>query len=255
MKAIAVIGFNTFREIIRDRILYVLVLFALLLIGLSILLGNLSFAEQVRISVDLGLMGMHLSAVFLSIFVGSALVHKEMEKRTIMTLLARPLPRGSFLLGKLLGMGLVVVTVLLGILFVQVLVMVMINAPLEMNLLAAIGGIVVESLLLLAIVVFFGTFTKPILAAALTLGTFVIGHWIPDLIFFKEKSESSAFKTFAEIVINTFPNLERFNWRSAVTYNDLVPFSQWGTAIAYGVAWIGVFCVLSTLIFRRRDLG
>ena len=100
MKAIWIIANNTFREIIRDRILYGLVVFALLLIGVSLVLGQLSFAEQMRISIDFGFAAIHFSAVILSIFIGSTLVSKEIDKKTVMTLLARPITRFQFLFGK-----------------------------------------------------------------------------------------------------------------------------------------------------------
>src|SRR4051812_6925954 len=104
MHILWVIAKNTFREIIRDRILYGLHIFAILLIGFSLVLGELSFAEQTRISINFGLAGIHLSAITLSIFIGSSLVAKEIEKQTILTLLARPVSRLQFLVGKYLGL-------------------------------------------------------------------------------------------------------------------------------------------------------
>ena len=103
MNAVRVIAINTFREIIRDRILYGILVFALLLIGLSLALGQLSFAEQSRISANFGFTGIHLSAAILAIFIGSSLVAREIEKRTIMTLLVRPLTRTQFITASFLG--------------------------------------------------------------------------------------------------------------------------------------------------------
>src|SRR4051812_34634381 len=99
MKPVWIIAKNTYREIIRDRILYGIVVFALMLVGLSLALGQLTFAEQAKISADFGFIGIQLSAVVLAIFVGSSLVAKEIEKQTILTLLARPITRTQFLLG------------------------------------------------------------------------------------------------------------------------------------------------------------
>src|SRR5688572_2314631 len=111
MKSVWLIANNTYREIIRDRILYGLVVFAILLIGLSLALGQLSFAEQTRLTIDFGLMGVHLSSVILSIFVGSTLVAREIEKRTIFTLLSHAVTRPQFIVAKLFGMTLVVATI------------------------------------------------------------------------------------------------------------------------------------------------
>ena len=92
MRSAFIIAINTFREIIRDRILYGIVVFALILLGVSLALGSLGIQEQVRISLNFGFMGIQLSLVVLAIFVGSTLVYKEIEKQTVTTLLARPLP-------------------------------------------------------------------------------------------------------------------------------------------------------------------
>ncbi|MCB0342972.1 MAG: ABC transporter permease subunit, partial [Bdellovibrionales bacterium] len=131
MRVVWIIALNTFREIIRDRILYGLVVFALLLIGLSLALGQLSFAEQIRISANFGFTGIHLSAVMLSIFAGGSLVAKEIDKKTILTLLARPISRFQFMLGKSLGLTLVVVSVVTGL--ALVLAFILMNMGFKLN--------------------------------------------------------------------------------------------------------------------------
>src|ERR1044071_5461067 len=115
MRPIWILAVNTFREVIRDRILYALIVFAILLIGLSLALGQLSFAEQARISANFGMSAIHLCAVALAIFVGSNLVYKEIEKKTIMTILVRPISRLQFIFGKALGLTMVIVTMILGL--------------------------------------------------------------------------------------------------------------------------------------------
>ncbi len=151
MKSVWVLAKNTFLELIRDRILYGLLVFAVLLIGLSLALGQLSFAEQSRISANFGFTAIHLSMVVLSIFVGSTLVAKELDKKTIFTLLARPLSRPQFLLGKCLGLTMVTLTVVMGLAVMLCFVFLGLSVPIDIQYLTALFGIILESFVLLGL--------------------------------------------------------------------------------------------------------
>jgi ABC-type transport system involved in multi-copper enzyme maturation permease subunit len=255
MKKIWIVALNTYREIIRDRILYGLVVFALLIIGLSLILGQLSFTEQTRLSIDLGMAAIQFSSVILSMFVGSSLVGKEIDKRTVMTLLARPISRQQFLIAKFLGMALVLLTVMTALSLILGFVFYTLNVPIKFVYLMSLSGIMFESLVLLSFVIFFGTFLKPMMTVSITLCVFVVGHWVYDLAFFKDKSDSEAFKFISSVIIYAFPNLERFNWRSAVTYDEVIEFSTWGLSLVYACAWVLILLGVSSFIFRRRDLA
>ncbi|MGE3974273.1 MAG: ABC transporter permease [Bdellovibrionales bacterium] len=253
MKAIVLIAKNTYREIIRDRILYGLVVFAVILIGLSMALGQLSYAEQTRISIDYGLMGIHMSAVLLSIFVGSTLVARELDKRTIMTLLAHAVTRKEFILGKFLGMIFVLLTVLTALFFILYLILSQMEFTLSWNLPAVLWGTILESMILLSITLFFGIFTSSVMAVTFTLGLFLIGHWVGDLNFFAQKSGSESFKLFSQLAQYLVPNLERFNWRAYVTYSENISASVLVEASVYGLSWSAFFLIVGIIVFRRRD--
>jgi Cu-processing system permease protein len=253
MKVIWLIAVNTFKEIIRDRILYGLIVFAVLLIGLSLALGELSFTEQARITADFGLTGVQLSAVILAIFVGSTLVSKEIEKRTIFTLLSHAVSRGQFLVAKLIGMVLVISTVMAGLAFVLLALFLYLRVSVDHVFFIALSGILFEAMILLALTIFFGIFASPLMAVSFTLGLFLIGHWLNDLKFFAEKSDSESFKEFSNVVTSVLPNLENMNWKSAVTYGDTVSLEAWVGAGVYTLAWVVLLLSLSALIFRRRD--
>lgn len=254
-KVVHIIAKNTFREIIRDRILYGLLVFAVLLIGLSLALGQLSFAEQTRITINFGFTAIHLSAAILSIFVGSTLVGREIEKKTILTLLARPITRAQFVLGKSIGL----LSVICVAVFILALILALLLASLEtyVNGLFLIGlyGVLIESSILLALTIFFGSFASPMLAVSFSIGMFLIGHWIDSLKYFAEKSASPVFKNFAKVVQNIFPNLELFNWRSLFVYGDATPMHAVIYSTGYGFAWCTFLIALSALILQRRDLG
>jgi Cu-processing system permease protein len=253
MKALVIIAINTFREIIRDRILYGILVFALLLIGLSLALGQLSFAEQSRISADFGFTGIHLSAEILAIFIGSSIVAREIEKRTIMTLLVRPLSRTQFILGKFLGLGLVLSVLVIGLSVVLEGVIKSLDVPLQLNFLAAVFGIWIESLILLSLALFFGSFAGPVMTVIFTGSMFLLGHWVSSLPFFVEKSQSAEFKSMARVISTVVPNLETLNWRSAPVYGTEIKLAVLSQATLYALAWIFFLLSATALIFRRRD--
>ncbi len=220
---------------------------------MSLALGQLSYAEQARISVDYGLMGIHLSAVLLSIFVGSTLVARELDKRTIMTLLSHAVTRREFILGKYLGMMLVLLVVLTGLFAILLLVLSQMEFKVTLAVPIVFWGTILESMILLAVTVFFGVITTPMMAVSFSLGTFLMGHWIGDLNFFASKSESEVFKIFSQVVQYLVPNLERFNWRSQVTYNEVLTAKALTEASVYGIAWVGLFLIVGIFLFRRKD--
>lgn len=253
MKFIFVIGRNTFHEIIRDRILYGIIAFALFLIGMSLALGELSFAEQARITADFGFTGIHLGMSILSIFVGSSLVAKEIEKQTILTLLARPISRTQFLLGKYLGFSTVIGVVLVGLAIVLGVVIGFLGLPLQSSFFIALVGIYFESLILMAMSLLFGTLSRPMMTVIFTVSIFLIGHWVSSLQYFAEKSTSKSFRAVAELVQYLMPNFEKLNWRSAPIYQDVISIREFVMVSGYTLGWILVILTITSWLFRRKD--
>lgn len=252
-RIVFVIAKNTFKELIRDRILYSLIVFAVLLFGMSIVLGELSFSERIRISTNLGFMGIHISAVILAIFVGSTLVAKEIEKQTILTLLARPISRIEFLLGKFCGLGVVITLVLVGLSILLMMVLGMVEQGWTYAGTIALAGILLEALVLLSLTMLFGVLSKPFLAVTFVIGFFLIGHWVDSMKFFVEKSESSFIKFFSSVIGYLVPNLEQFNWKNFVVYNQVLPFENFAHAVGIGAVWILLLLTLTGILLRRRD--
>jgi Cu-processing system permease protein len=255
MKVISIIALNTFREIIRDRVLYGLIIFALLLIGVSLALGQLSFQEQARISANFGLTGIHLSSIALAIFVGSTLVIKEIDKKTILTLLARPISRVQFLIGKAFGLAAIIATVIFGLSVVLAFIFYFLEMEINYRFFIAIFGIFLEALVLLGVSLVFSSFTRPILVVSYCVALFLIGHWLDSLKFFAEKSESESFKMFSDIVAKIIPNLETFNWRALPIYGEDILVSEVLSSALYSVSWLGLLLTITALIIRRKDLG
>ncbi len=253
MRQILIIAMNTFREIIRDRILYGIVVFALLLIGVSVVLGELTFVEHARISANFGFTGIQIASCVLAVFAGSTLVAREIDKQTVLTLLAKPVSRTQFLLGKYLGLSLVLISVMCGLGLVLAGLVAFLELKVGATFVIALFGILLEALILIALALFFGTFSRPVMTIIFSASLFLIGHWVDSLDYFIKKSNSTAFKSAGTFVAKTMPNFEKFNWRSAPIYDLQVPASEVLASTGYAIGWILVLMTVTSIIFRRRD--
>lgn len=246
------IALNTFRENLRDKLLYNLLVFALLMIGSSVLLSRLTLGEFHRLILDLGLGSINFFGVLIAIFVGIGLVSKEIEKKTIYTIVSKPVARYQFLLGKYLGLTitLLVNTVVMaaGLLFVLYAQAV----PVDGLLFKALGLIFVEFMIITAIALLFSTFTSATLSAIFTLAMYVIGHLTADLKVFGEKMDEVG-RGVLNGLYYLLPNLERFNLKGNVTHHIEVPGTDLLLIAAYGMTYVALLLVASSLIFHRRD--
>src|SRR5436305_6352942 len=211
---VAAIARNAFREAVRDRVLYNLVVFALLLIAGAILLGELSAGQEAKIIVDLGLSAILLFGVFIAIFVGVGLVYKEIERRTLYAILAKPIGRGEFLLGKYLGLCL---TLLVNVIVMGVglsLALIYVKRgwnPLVARIWPAILLIYVELMILTGVAMMFSAFSSPALSALLTFFVFVIGHFSADLKMLGQTMPSAAARWLFISLYYFVPNLASYN--------------------------------------------
>ncbi len=253
MWQIGVIAFNTFRENLRDKILYNLLFFAVALIGASLLLADLTIMEHRRIITDMGLATINLIGVIIAIFVGIGLVSKEIERRTVYTIMARPISRTQFVLGKYLG--------LVGTISVNMAVMFLVYlgtlrvylAPMHFSLLQALELIFVELLLVTALALFFSTFSTSTLSAIMTLGFYVVGHLTTDLRSLGQRSTSEAMKVLVNGVYYLWPNLELLNIKGQAATGAAIPLTYQLQASAYGLLYTAVLLTAACIIFQRRD--
>lgn len=253
MNSIIVIAGNTFREVIRDRILYGLVVFALMLLFLSVALGQLTFDENLRLSANFGFTGIHIATIVLAVFVGSSLVSKEIDKQTILTLLARPISRAQFILGKAFGLMSVLMVVAAGLAVILSIFLYLLKFNFTVEYPVAIAGILFEAAVLLSVALFFGSFARPMMTVIFTVSIFLLGHWVDSLHYFISKSESTSFKFVGTIIGYIVPNLERFNWRAAPVYGAEVPMPEVFAASGSMIGWVVLLISATVLIFRRRD--
>ena len=253
MQSLLVVAQNTFRETVRDKILYNLVFFALVLIGTSVLLGTLTIGEQARIINDLGLAAINLVGVVIAIFVGIGLVTKEIERRTIYTILARPITRTQFVLGKFLGLMLVG-GLNVAIMFVMFLSTIWLSGnAIHGSLFQAVQLTLVEILLVTAIAMFFSTFSSPTLSAIMTLGLYVIGHMTGDLKGIAEKTQNPTTESLMTALYYVCPNLEWLNIKGQAANGVAVSGEYQLAATAYGLLYATMLLLGACRIFERRD--
>lgn len=253
MRQVVVIALNTFRENLRDKILYNLLFFALLLIGVPVLLADLTIMEHRKIVTDMGLAAINLVGVIIAVFVGIGLVSKEIERRTIYTIMARPIRRTQFILGKYLGLALTLlvnVSIMLPVYFGTLWVY---RAPVHGALLQAIELIFIELLLVTALALFFSTFSTATLSATFTLALYVIGHLSTDLKGIAEKSESETVRTAMKAVYYLCPNLEVLNMKGQAAMGVSVAWSYQALASVYGLLYVALLISAACVVFQRRD--
>ncbi len=247
------IATNTFKEVIRDRIFYSLVFFAALILGASVLISTLTIGEQTKIIEDLSLGAINIFGVIISIFVGIGLVSKEIEKKTIYTIISKPIRRYEFLLGKYLGlaMTLLIYISLMTVCFMTVLYLYI--GAVRWNLLLAVLFIYFELLVVTAVAMLFSTFSTPTLSATYTLAVYVIGHLIADLKGLAEKAPSELAKGLLNVLYYVLPNLGNFNIKGEVVHNVPIAFDRVAATAAYGVIYVFVLLLTASAVFQRRN--
>jgi ABC-type transport system involved in multi-copper enzyme maturation permease subunit len=266
VKATAAIAINVFRESVRDKVLYNLVFFAIMLIAASYLLGQLTAGQDVKIIKDLGLSATLLFGVFIAVFIGIGLVSKEVERRSIYSLMAKPIHRHQVVLGKYMGLTLTLavnVAIMAAALYAVLAFMSWgvgadvqraWDAPaLDPALLKAITLIFVELMLVTAIALFFSTFSSPMLSAAFAFGFFIVGHFSTDLRNFDQVVDSPAAVSVARGLYWLLPNLSAFDVKAQVVHAQPVPLGYMALTIAYAALYISIVLIIAMLVFSRRD--
>ncbi len=266
MRAVRSVAVHVFKESVRDRVPYNLVLFAVLLIASSYLLGQLTAGQDVKIIKDLGLAATSVFGLFIAVFIGIGLVSKEVEKRSIYALLSKPVSRAQFIAGKYAGLVLTLavnVAVMTAAMYLVLGYMSWVetaefkagwDAPgPDPALLKAILLIFIELMLVTAIALFFSTFSSPMLAAALTLGLYVAGHFNADLKNFDRVVSSPAAVWMARGVYHVLPDLSAFDVKTEVVHGLPVSAGYMAGTAAYGALYIGALLLAATVIFSRRD--
>jgi ABC-type transport system involved in multi-copper enzyme maturation permease subunit len=266
MKATAAIALNVFRESVRDKVLYNLVFFAVLMMAASYLIGQLTAGQDVKIIKDLGLSATSVFGLFIAVFIGIGLVSKEVERRSVYSLLAKPIHRYQMVVGKYAGLSLTLV-VNVGIMAAALYAVLAYmgwgvsadvekawDAPaLDPALLKAVVLILLELMVITALALFFSTFSTPILSAVFSFAFFVVGHFSTDLRNFEQVVDSPAAAKLAHGLYWVLPNLAQFDVKAQVVHAQPVPLGYLVVTGAYAALYIALLLVAAVVVFSRRD--
>lgn len=251
---IAAIARNAFREAVRDRVLYNLVLFVLLITAAAIFLGEITAGQEARVITNLGLTAMLVFGAFISIFVGIGLVSKEIEKRTVFAIFAKPVGRGEFLVGKYLGLCLTLaVNIIVMGAGLSLALFYVGSASLAVSIWSAVFLIFLELTILTAVAILFSSFSSPALSALLTFFVFVIGHSSAALKDMAENLGTAAAQFFFNALFYVLPNLAHFSFVTAAANGKTPSPNHIFGAVAYAVVYVSILLAASVLIFSRRN--
>ena len=252
-----VVAINTFREAVRDRVLYNLVFFALLMIGAAILVGQISIGIDRLVIVNLGLSAISIFGLVMAIFIGVGLVYKEIEKRTLYSLLAKPIRRWEFLVGKYAGL---VLTLVINTAFMTIglaAALFYVGRPFvrsDASILIAVYFILLALALVTAIALFFSCFSSPMLSTLFTLGIYITGVFANDIRNFGALTKSHVLKTITSVVYYLVPNFHNFNSIAAAAHGEGIPFALVWQNTLYALMYIVLLLIASAAVFSQRNL-
>jgi ABC-type transport system involved in multi-copper enzyme maturation permease subunit len=257
MKRIGVVALNTFREAVRDRVLYNLVFFALLMIAAAIVVGQISIGIEEIVIASLGLSAISLIGLLIAVFIGVGLVSKEMDKRTLYALLAKPVRRWEFLLGKFGGLvgtlavntAAMAVALFLALLYVK--------HTLERSdgaLLVAVYFILLKLALVVALALLFSCATTPLLAILCTAGLYIAGLFVSQMRNLRSDTMSPGLATIMRWLSYLLPNFDNFDVMSMAAHGRSIPGALILQNTLYTLFYCAIVLTAAAVTFSRRDL-
>jgi ABC-type transport system involved in multi-copper enzyme maturation permease subunit len=260
------IAVAVFRESVRDRVLYNLLGFAVLIIGASFLIGQLTAGQDVKIIKDLGLAAIGVFGLFIAIFIGIGLVSREVERRSVYSLVAKPVRRSELVVGKYLGLVLTIVinvAVMTAVWYGVLAYMSWVESEefrrsweasaTDPRMLVAVYLIVVQLMLVMAIALFFSTFSSPMLSAVFSFGLYIAGHFGADLKNFDVAVGDSPVRYLTTALYYVLPNMAMFDVKNAVVHAQPVPAGYVAMSTLYALCYIVALVGGAVWIFSKRD--
>ncbi len=257
MRNIRTVAANTFREAVRDRVLYNLVFFALLMMAVAILVGQISIGIEKDVIVSLGLSAISIIGIFIAVFLGVALVSKEMDKRTLYALLAKPVHRWEFLLGKFFGLVMTLGVNTAAMAAGLYAALWSVKHPLahgDAYILIAVYLILLKLAVIVALALLFSCFTSPFLAILFTAGLYVTGLFAADLRAVQAVGLDPTALQFMRGISYLLPNFQNFNVMAAVVHGQSVPAPFVWEATLYAILYIAIVLAGAAVVFSRRNL-
>ena len=257
MSRVGVVAWNTFREAVRDRVLYNLVFFALLMMGAAILVGQISIGIEEMVIISLGLSAISVIGLLMAVFIGVGLVSKEMDKRTLYALLAKPVRRWEFLLGKFAGLLLTLSVNTAAMAAGLFTALYYVKHPLEYAdgvPVVAIYFILLKLAVVVALALLFSCYTTPLLAILFTAGLYVSGLFVKEMRDLHNDTLAPTVQTFLRWLSYLLPNFENFDVMASAAHGRAIP----ATLILHNTAYAALYCAIvlaaASAIFSRRNL-
>jgi ABC-type transport system involved in multi-copper enzyme maturation permease subunit len=254
--SILTLAANVFQESIRDRTLYLVGLYAIGLVFAALLLPEVAAGTEDKMMLDVGLAAMNLLGLIVTVFIGTGLINKEIEKRTVLILLSKPIGRAELILGKFLGLSavLAVLVALMHTIFIVVLSLWQVPAPFS-SLIAASFYLFLQLTLLTAVAIVFGVFTSSLLATILTFGMYLMGHFSRDLLRIGEVSENPGLGQIMTGFYLILPDLSRLDLKNDAVYGSAA-LPDIGTLVlnaTYGFVYTALLLWIAIAVFSRRE--
>lgn len=253
MKNIQVIAKNTFKEVIRDKILYSILAFALLFLLFTLLLGSISLGEDLKIIRDFGMAGIYIFSLIIAIFVGTSLVYKEIDKKTLYITLSKPISKKEFIVGKFFGLLLGIGLAIFAMTIIYLIVVAFKQGGFDWRGVIAILLSLFEIALFISLSILFSTFSKPLASTIYSVLILYIGHSIHLVLTHFEKTGGVLLYLF-KIFYYILPNLEKFNLRNIVVHDSTFSISEISLSMAYGVVYCFVLLTLAIWSLQKQEL-
>ena len=254
MKRILAIAQNTFRETLRDRILWSALVVMLALIAFSLFIGSISIEQDTRMIIDFGLTSIYLLQMFVAIFIGSMLMYKDVERRTFFLIIPKPIRRAEIILGKCAGLTGTTIAVtalstltLFGILYLKGI------HDAYLPILVSVFLSLLESVILILLSILLSGLTSPILAAVYTIAFFLIGHSSNILRTLIETQSGALSGFFLKVAYYAMPNLEKFNIRNDVVYAAIPDAHGIFATLLYTLAYAIFLFLLARFMFEKKE--
>lgn len=244
----------TFASLSHKKIYFVGLSIGALLTLLSLLLGPLGFEEEKRLSINFGLAGAQVGAIFLAVLSGATLLKEELENQSAFIFLSKDISRSQYILSKLIGFVFslsVTLGILSGFFF---LTSFLTGSEWSIKTLIPFSGIFIEALILFNFALLVSLITSSLLTVGLSFCFFLVTHWVQNLDFLIKESSSPVLKLLAPVIKVIVPNLEILNWKAHLTYNEWSNPSAYMLSLVYGILWIIIFFATSVIVFNKKDL-
>jgi len=247
------IAVNTFKEAVRNKIFYLLLVFGIVFALSSRLVGLLTLGDATKVLKNVGLASINFFSVLIAIFTGINLIYKELDKKTIYNILSKPISRSDFIIGKFLGLAYTLLVALVSMGTVFFLFLFISTGEFDWRILIYFGLLYLELLIITSISLVFSSFSTPILSSIFTIIIYLVGHVLWTFNEFKHKLVEPVLKVIVHFFYYILPNLEKFNLRDQIVMNMEIDMKIVFVSVIYGILYIAALLILAILIFNKRE--